>query len=175
MTPDRPPDNVPSLAEEWQEQREDDSTRDRLYTAALQLYEPTRVRDVAELADVSKETAREYLKWFADLGVVERTGDSPDTFQRNVQYFEWRRIQRLRSQSREERLERLEGLTQREAAYRDRFEAASPDEVDALSHADYDELDVVWRELQEWRTVRRRIRELERARQGTDDNDRIHA
>lgn len=175
MTANGPPDDVPSLAEEWRAQRAEDSTRERLYTTVLQLYDPTRVRDVAERADVSKETARDYLQWFADIGVVEQTGESPDVFQRNEEYFEWRRIQRLRSQSQEERLERLEELTQRETTYRDRFEAAAPDEVDALSHADYDDLDAVWRELQEWRTVRRRIRELERARQGTDDNDRVHA
>lgn len=175
MTADEPPEDVPSLAEEWRAQRAEDSTRDRLYTAALQLYEPARVREVAERADVSKETAREYMKWFAELGVVEQTDESPDAFQRNEQYFEWRRIQRLQSQSREERLERLEALTQREAAYRERFSAGAPEEVDALSHGEYDELDAVWQELQEWRTVRRRIRELERARQETDDNDRVHA
>lgn len=175
MTADSPPDDVPSLADEWRDQEQDGSTRNRLYTVALQLYDLTRVRDVAERADVSKETARDYLKWFAELGVVEQTGESPDTFQRNEEYFEWRRIERLRSQSPEERLERLEQLTEKEAEYRDRFGADGPDDVDALSHADYDELETVWRDLQEWRTVRRRIRELERARQRQDDTDRVHA
>lgn len=175
MTADRPPVDIPSLADEWRDQERNGSSRDRLYTVALELYDPTRVRDVAERADVSKETARDYLKWFAELGVVEQTGDSPDTFQRNEEYFEWRRVERLRSLSPEERLERLEQLTKKEAEYRDRFEADGPDDVDALAHADYDELEAVWRDLQEWRTVRRRIRELERARQRQDDTDRVHA
>ncbi|WP_050050114.1 hypothetical protein [Halostagnicola sp. A56] len=92
----------PSVATEWTEQRTTESTKDRVYAVAIQLYEPTRVATVAEDADVSKETAREYLKWFAEIGMITQDGESPDLFSRNESYFEWRRIQRLRGQPIEE-------------------------------------------------------------------------
>lgn len=171
---ERPPD-VPNTADEWRAQREGASTRERVYTVALQLYEPTRVRDVAERADVAKETAREYLRWFAELGVLDQVDESPDTFERNEGYFAWRRIQRLRSLPEEELSGRLEALARSEREYRDRFDADDPAEVDAIEHADYDEVESVWTAIDEWRTVRRRIRELERARQLRDGTARASA
>jgi transposase len=166
MPAEDPPTIPPSLAEEWRTQQQGESTRNRVYAVALELSEPTRVKEVAERADVSKETAREYLKWFAELGVLKQIDESPDTFARNEQYFEWRRIQHLQAQPKEELLDQLEQLTRKERAFRDRFDTDSPDDVDALEHADYDNVESVWMELREWRTVRRRIRELERARKG---------
>lgn len=170
MNRDGPPADPPRLAEEWRTEHTNESTRSRIYAVALQLYGPTRVREVAERADVSKETARDYLKWFAEIGVLDQVDRSPDTFKRNEQYFEWRRIQRLRSQSDEELRQQLEALTQKERDYRERFATDAPGDVDALDHADYDSLEPVWRELQEWETIRRRIRELERARQRRGDD-----
>lgn len=175
MTAEDPPINPPSLAEEWRTQQQNESTRNRVYAVALQLSEPTRVKEVAERADVSKETAREYLKWFAELGVLKQVDESPDTFARNEQYFEWRRIQRLQAQSEEELLDQLEQLTQKERAFREQFDTSSPDDVDALEHADYDDVESVWMEIREWRTVRRRIRELERARNGQTDGTQVLA
>lgn len=163
------PTDPPSLAEEWRAQQRGESTRNRVYAVALQLNEPTRVKAVAERADVSKETARDYLKWFAELGVLNQVAESPDTFERNEQYFEWRRIQRLQAQPEEELQEQLKELTRKERAFRERFDTDSPDDVDALEHADYDDVESVWMDLREWRTVRRRIRELERARKGQAD------
>jgi len=175
MTAEDPPTNPPSLAEEWRTQQQNESTRNRIYAVALQLSDPTRVKEVAERADVSKETAREYLKWFAELGVLKQVDESPDTFARNEQYFEWRRIQRLQAQSEEELLDQLEQLTQKERAFRERFDTSSPDDVDALEHADYNDVESVWMEIREWRTVRRRIRELERARNGQTDGTQVLA
>jgi hypothetical protein len=169
MTPNNPSDSPPSLAEEWREQHQGESTRDRVYAVALQLYEPTRVREIAERADISKETARDYLQWFAELGVLDQVAESPDTFERNEGYFEWRRIQHLQAQSEDELLDQLEALTRKEREFRERFDASIPEEVDALDYADYAELEVVWMDLQEWRTVRRRIRELEQARRRRED------
>lgn len=169
MPAEEPPIDPPSLAEEWRTQQQDESTKHRIYAVALQLYEPTRVKEVAERADVSKETARDYLKWFAELGILDQVDESPDTFERNEQYFEWRRIQRLQTQSEEELLDQLEQLTRKERAFRERFDTDSPDDVDALEHAGYDDVESVWIALREWRIVRRRIRDLERARKGQTD------
>lgn len=175
MTADDVPPETVRLAEEWRSDRDAESTRDRVYGVAVQLYDPTRVKAVAERADVSKETARDYLKWFTEMGILDQVSGSPDTFERNEQYFEWRRIQRLRSKSDEELTGELEDLTAQERAYRERFDAEDPGAVDALAHADYDDVESVWMALQKWRTVRRRIRELEQARQHRDDGTHAHA
>ena len=175
MTSGEEPPDVSNLADEWRDQREGAPTRERVYAVALQLYEPTRVRDVADRADVSKETAREYLKWFAELGVVDQVEESPDAFARNEGYFAWRRVQRLLSLSEEERSSRMEALTRAEREYRERFDAADPADVDAMEHAAYDEVESVWLAIDEWRTIRRRIRELERARQIRDEASRASA
>lgn len=165
-----PPTDPPSLSEEWRSQRDAESTRERVYATAVQLHEPTRVRDVANRADVSKETAREYLRWFAEIGMVDRVNESPDEFVRNESYFRWRRIQRLESLSPEEREQRLADLSETERAYRERYGTTGPDEVDALEHGDYDDIEAVWEDLDDWRTVRRRIRELEQARRNREEN-----
>lgn len=175
MSSDDPPSEVPGLADEWSERTDAQSTRERVYAVALQLYEPTRVATVAERADVSKETAREYLRWFAEIGLVTHDAESPDLFSRNEAYFEWRRIQRLQSRPTEELERELKQLTASEREYRDRYDADGPSAVDALEHADYDELESVWMELQEWRTVRRRIRELEQARRNGDGSSKAPA
>jgi hypothetical protein len=93
--------------------------------------------------------------------VSKQAAESPDTFVRNEQYFEWRWIQRLQARFEEELLNHPEQLTRKERAFRDRFSAERPDDVDALEHADYDEVESVWLDLREWRTVRWRIRELD--------------
>lgn len=168
MTADEPPIEPPSLAEEWRDQQEQLSTRERVYAIALQLHEPTRVAAVAKQADVSKETAREYLKWFTEIEMLVHNTESPDRFSRNEDYFQWRRIQQLQNRSSTELEQELKGLSSKEREYRERYDADSPDAVDAFNHADYDEIEDVWMEIQEWRTVRRRIRELERARRNQE-------
>ena len=167
------PTDGPGLAEEWEVAVHGQSTRDRVYAVALQLYEPTRVAEVAERADVSKETARDYCKWFAELGLIEQTERSPDAFARNEAYFRWRRIQRLQARSVDGLAEELRQLVDSERIYRDRYDADAPGEVDALDHVDYDDVESVWMDLQEWRTIQRRIRELEEARRNRDGTPEV--
>ncbi|WP_228434433.1 DUF7342 family protein [Natrarchaeobaculum aegyptiacum] len=169
MDSEQPPDR-PDLTKEWAAQSENLSTRERVYAVAIQLHVPTRVRTVAERADVSPETAREYLRWFAEIGLVTLEAESPDLFRRNEAYFEWRRVQRLRAKPAEELRRELASLTDRERDYQEQFDADAPDDVDALEHADYADLETVWEDLQEWRTVRRRIHELEQARQSRESD-----
>ena len=84
------PDNVPALdlAEEFAEAVSDAPADERMYRVALQLYEPTRVADVAERADCAPDTARRHLQRFVDLSVITRVTDDPATYQRNESYFE---------------------------------------------------------------------------------------
>ena len=175
MTSDDTPPTPPSLAEEWKETWEDESTRDRVYTTALQLYEPTRVAAIADRANVSKETARDYLQWFTEIGMLTQTNETPDEFVRDEDYFQWRRIHRLRGLSMEELEQRLKTEIEKERRYREKYDAEGPDHVDALDHADYTDVEDVWSELQEWKTVRRRIEELEQARQNHDNTSQASA
>ena len=170
-----PPTDKPSLSEEWQSTASDLSTRDRMYTVALQLYDPARVSAVAKRADVSTETARDYLQWFTEMGVLKQVDSSPASYERNKSYFSWRRVQRLKDRPQEELEKELRTLTEQERTYREQFETDSPDDVDALDHGGYDEVEDVWMALQEWQTVRRRIRELELARRGNDEPSEVSA
>ena len=137
---------------------------ERVYRVALQLYESTRVAAVAERADCAPDTARRHLARLVDIGVLEQVGDSPATYRRNESYFEWRKRSRLEQLSTSELEDRLAPLTTREQAFRDQYGADCPGDVDALEHADYDDVEDVWMDLSEWETVRRRIRRLEDVR-----------
>jgi predicted ArsR family transcriptional regulator len=138
---------------------------ERVYRVALQLYEPTRVAAIAERADCAPDTARRHLARLVDIGVLKQIADAPATYQRNESYFEWRTRSRLEQLSMSQLQERLEELTGQERELQDRYDANHPDDVDALDHAEYDQIEEVWLDLSEWETVRRRIRRLEDIRQ----------
>jgi len=140
---------------------------ERVYRVALQLHEPARVSEIAERADCAPDTARRHCERLAEIGVLASVGDEPATYRRNEAYFEWRKRDRLAELSSEQRRERLAELTSRERAFRDQYGVDDPAAVAATDHADYDELEAVWADLSEWRTVRRRIERLESVRQRT--------
>ena len=146
---------------------------ERVYRVALQLYDPAGVSEIAERAACAPDTARRHLRRLADIGVVERVSESPLTFARNESYFEWRLRNRLEALSRDELHDRLAELTERESAFRERFAADSPTDVDALDHAAYDDVETVWLALSEWHTVRERIDRLEAVRRGRDSDSSL--
>lgn len=152
------------LADAFDNAMSDAPADERVYRVALQLYEPARTADVAERASCAPDTARRHLQRLAELGVIERVTEKPATYQRNDAYFEWRRRQRLADCSLTELQDRLEPLVARERTFRERFDAETPADVDALAHADHDELEAVWLALSEWQTVRDRIERLEAVR-----------
>lgn len=160
------PDDSPAfdVADEFGEAMSDAPADERVYRVALQLYEPARTAEVAERAACAPDTARRHLQRLAELGVIERVTDDPATYQRNDAYFEWRKRQRLSDCSMDELQGRLEPLTARERTFRERYDAETPADVDALAHADYDEIEDVWLDLSEWQTVRERIERLEAVR-----------
>jgi len=160
---DSPP-GTPDLVTDWDEATDDLSVRDRVYDAAIQLYEPARVATVADRADCAKETARDYLRWLADVGVVVRVEDDPERFERNDAYFEWKRVFELTQRSTADLKAELRELSERESAFRERFDADAPGAVDAVAHADYEDLETVWDELDEWRAIRERMDRLDEAR-----------
>lgn len=155
-------------------------TRDDFFDAVLTLDSPTTVEEVAERAEHGTDAAREYLAWFERMGVVTRVTESPATYERNDEYLQWRRVQRLRdAYTAEELLERLEAETERERSYAEAFDADVPSSVSLSEHADETgrSLAEVWEDVSMWKTVRKRIGLLERAL-ATDSEpvpDRQHA
>ena len=68
----------------------------RIYGTILQIREPTTAATIADCVDCDPKTARKYLGWFAELGIVTRHEGRPATYERNDAYFEWRTLRRLR-------------------------------------------------------------------------------
>ncbi len=162
MSKDGPPDS--SLADEFADELASQPADERVYRVAIQLHEPTRVATIADRADCATDTARRHLRKLADIGVLEQVGESPDAFARNESYFEWRKRNRLAELSRAELAERVRELSERANEYRERYDAGAPGDVDALDHADHADVEAVWRDLDDWRTVRERIERLEAVR-----------
>lgn len=140
----------------------------RVFGTVLQVRSPTGASAIAERADCDPKTARKYLDWFAELGIVTRHGGRPTTYERNDAYFEWRRIDRLaREHSQDELQQRVSDLSERIRAYERRYDAPGPDAVDAVAEAaarESETIDDVYRDLSDWETARHERRLHERAR-----------
>lgn len=85
------PDDPPSFEEPFS----GDDVEQCIYGTILYTRESTTVRAIAEQVDCDPKTARKYLGWFDDLGIVTRHDGHPVTYERNDAYFEWRRINQL--------------------------------------------------------------------------------
>ncbi|MFC6767935.1 DUF7342 family protein [Natrinema soli] len=150
-----------------------DRTRDDFLDAVLGLDSPATVGDVAEHAGHGVDAAREYLKWFNRMGIVTQVTESPATYERNQEYLNWRRVQRLRDRhTTDELLDYLTAETERDEEYSEVFEADSPNDVSVAARASDSDRSVeeVWEDVSAWKTTRRRISLLERALR-TDSGD----
>lgn len=141
----------------------------RVYGTILQARQPITASAIASRAECDPKTARKYLSWFTELGVVTRHGGRPETYERNDAYFEWRRTYRLATEhSVEELQERVRELTTRIARYEERYDASTPADVDAITLAETSEdrtIDDVYADLGDWATARQERRYYELARQ----------
>ena len=141
-------------------------TRDDFFDAVLGLDSPATAGEVADLAGHGVDAAREYLEWFERLGIVTRVTDSPATYERNREYLDWRRVQKLRQKyTTEELLNFLKVESERQGALLREFGAEYPTEVSVAHYAaETDQsIEVVWKRLTTWKKVRRRVELLERA------------
>ena len=156
-----------------------DDVEQRIYGIILQAREPTAASAIADSADCDPKTARKYLEWFDDLGIVTRHDGHPATYERNDAYFEWRRINQLAAdRSVEELQSRVRELTTRITEYEATYDATSPATVDAVAAADSsDELtiDTVYSDLADWATAREERNRYERARQQRTGSEREQA
>lgn len=166
-----PSDGVPSSEavrherEQWDEGK---TVKERIYETALTLREPATVTEVADRAHCTSESARRYLVWFADIGIVEPVGDGqPAQFQRNHAYFRWKRANEARrAHSGDELAARLETLLERDREYQEQYDVADPTQVSAFDSAepgDHDALEAIWTDINDWLTVREDQRVLEHA------------
>ena len=132
----------------------------RIFGTVLGTRSPTTAGAIADRVECDPKTARKYLEWFADLGIVTRHEGRPTTYERNDDYFEWRRIDRLASEHSLETLqEHVSDLSERIRTYERRYDAPGPDAVDAVAVAE------VYADLGDWATARQERRRYERARQ----------
>lgn len=165
MTNTESPDSPPPFEDAFR----GDDVEQRIYGTILQTREPVTASAIAERADCDPKTARKYLNWFANLGIVTRHDGRPTTYERNDAYFEWRRVDKLAAEHSIESLqERVRELTARIAAYEERYDATTPAAVDAVAVAkasDQRTIDEVYSDLGDWTTARDERERYERARQ----------
>ena len=142
---------------------EGEDAKTRVYGAVLHAREPTTVSKIAEWADCSADSARTLLSFYSELGIVIRHED-PVRYQRNNDYFEWRRIHELAQENAVDELEsRVAELTDCIAGYRDKYDADSPAEVNVLEF-ESGQIEDVYIDLGDWATAIKERRLYKRAR-----------
>jgi len=147
-----------------------DDVEQRIYGTILQTRDPTVASMIADRAECDPKTARKYLSWFADLGIVTRHDGRPATYERNDAYFEWRRVNQLATNhSLEDLQQHVQELTTRITSYEDAYDATSPAAVDAVAVSEASDdpsssIDKVYGDLADWMTARQERERYERAR-----------
>ncbi len=141
--------------------------RERLLDVVVGIRTPRKVSEIAEYADCDTETARDYLEWFNEMGMVHRHDGRPVRYARNDAYFEWRRIDRIREEySDQEIATALTDTLEQLEAYREQFGADHPDDVSLVAVTqDLDmSTEAAWEALSEWKSLTKRAHLLDAAR-----------
>lgn len=144
------------------------STEERVYSLLVGSSEAWSAPAVADALECSPDTARKYLEWFAELGILSGSDGRPRTYQRNEAYFEWRYVQQLtETHTLVELRENVSDLRERLETYRERYGEESPSAVDALREGQLsgEDVEVVWDDLSAWAGIEEELRLHERARQ----------
>ncbi|SFL46337.1 hypothetical protein SAMN04487950_3874 [Halogranum rubrum] len=148
------------FAAEWEAELDGRTTVEKIYDVALQLAEPLRVADIADRAGVAPDTARKYLGFLTEIGIVKKASDDPATYRRNDDYLEWRRVDRLRTEHTVEELEtRISELSEQIQVYQETYEAATPKAV-APQDAGYETLDETLADLRQWEAARSEVDQI---------------
>lgn len=165
MTNDVPPDGPPPFDRPF----ENEDTKQRVYGAVLHAREPMTAAQIAEQADCSEESARTHLSFYAALGIVILHEGRPVRYERNDDYFEWRRLNEVaREHTIEELQARVSELTEQIEEYRDEYGVDSPAELNVLEF-DPERVDDVYVDLSDWATIIEERRLHERARRKVAD------
>jgi DNA-binding transcriptional regulator GbsR (MarR family) len=143
---------------------EGEDTKQRVYGAVLHARAPMTAAELAERARCSAESARTHLSFYAELGIVIKHEGRPVRYERNDEYFEWRRVNELARENTVKELQaRVSELTERIESYRDEYDADSPAKVDVLEF-DAERIDDVYVDLGDWATAIEERELHERAR-----------
>ena len=145
----------------------DGPIRERLLDVVVGVRTPTKVSTIAKRADCGTETARDYLAWFDEMGMVHRHNGRPVRYERNDAYFQWRRINQIREEySEQEIVDALDDTLNQIEDYRAQFDATHPDEVSLVDATQEQNLstEVAWEALSEWETLEQRATLLDAAR-----------
>jgi DNA-binding transcriptional regulator GbsR (MarR family) len=143
---------------------EGEDTKQRVYGAVLHAREPMTAAEIADRADCSTESARTHLSFYSDLGIVIRHEGRPVRYERNDDYFEWRRVNELAQEHTVDELQtRVSELTDQIEGYRQEYGVDSPADVDVLEY-DADRVDDVYADLGDWATAIEERQLHERAR-----------
>jgi len=147
------------------------SIRERLLDTVTAVRTPTKVSAIADRADCDTETARDYLEWFAEMGLVRRHEGRPVRYERNDAYFEWRRINRLREEYTEaEIVDALSATIEEIDEYSAQFDVDSPEAVSLVEASETMSTEAAWEALSEWETLERRAALLDAARRDQPPN-----
>ena len=141
--------------------------RERLLDVVVGLRTPTKVSTIAEYADCDTETARDYLEWFDQMGMVHRHDGRPVRYERNDSYFQWRRIDQIRAEySEQDIVDALADTLEQIEEYRSQFDAEYPDEVSLIEATQTLDMstEAAWEALSEWETLERQAAFLDAAR-----------
>jgi len=163
-----PDEAVPDFAD-WEDPDavvRDGPIRERLLDVIVQVREPTKVAVIAERADCDTGTAREYLQWFASMGIVREHAGRPVRYERNESYLFWRRVERIRREAAQDEI--VTELSETVAAieqYRERFDVDTPGAVPLVDASDEASVEAVWEAVSDWKTLERRAALLEAALQ----------
>ena len=145
----------------------DGPIRERLLDVLVTLCTPTKISSIAERADCDTETARDYLNWFDEMGMVQRHDGRPVRYERNDAYLQWRRIDRIREEySEREIVDALDDTLNQIEDYRAQFDTTHPDEVSLVDATQEQNLstEAAWEALSEWETLEQRAALLDEAR-----------
>ncbi|QPV61556.1 hypothetical protein I7X12_12365 [Halosimplex litoreum] len=139
--------------------------RERMLDVILLLREPAKVSTIAERAGCDTETARDYLGWFTEMGMVRERAGRPVRYERNDSYWRWRRIEQIREKySDDEIVEVLSETMDQIADYRERFDAETPADVSLVDAEDGTSVEATWKALSDWQTLERRATLFDAAR-----------
>jgi len=162
--PDEEPPDFDDL-EDPEELLTDQPTRERMFDVIVQLRDPTKVSEIADMVECDTETARDYLHWFTEMGMVREYTGRPTRYERNESYLQWRRIEAIRSDyTDEEIVAELTATLEDLESYRERFDAGSPGAVSLVDASREHAIEDAWEALSEWQTLERRAALLDAAR-----------
>lgn len=126
------------------------TARERLLEAIHALSQPTKVSTLAEMADCSDQGARNILRDFEELGIVEKVEEGPLKYDKNEAYFRFRRGYELaQSHSDEELRAEITDRWKKHQEWKQEFGTEHPSTINVEQLSEEQGEDAI-RELREW-------------------------